>query len=419
MPQFRYKAKKGPTEIIEGEIDAENEDAALGKIAALGLIPIKLEPLTSGPPEAASASFPASPAAFALLTPQNKAKLTVTYRDLNVFTRQFAILLKANVPLLRIFQVLQTQTQSLKFRQALWDMQNSLREGGSLSEVLASYPRIFSQIYISMIHAGEVSGTLDQVLTRLAEFAEKEAEVRSRIQAALIYPLFLLGVGVLTIFILLTFVMPRLINLFADLGTELPFLTRVLIKVSHFFQSYWWAIAGTVAALSLWLRSFGLSEGQKKAIDEIVIHLPIFGCLIEKAEVARFLRSLELLYENGIPLFRAVEVATHTVSNRVVRQGLEKVPGRLEAGQTLAKSLEGLAYISNFVTNMVSVGEESGELGAAVRETATFYEQETAQFVKIATSLLEPMMILGVGIVIGLIVVAMLLPVFDIHVLSQ
>jgi len=353
------------------------------------------------------------------LTDAAKERARISYKDLHIFTRQFSILMKANVPLLRIFEVLQTQAQNPKFRQILRDVQAALRQGGSLSEVLGQYPKIFSQMYLSMVHSGEVSGTLDKVLTRLSEFAEKESEIRSRVQAAVIYPLFLLLVGVGTIFVLLTFVMPRLMVVFDDLGTELPAITQVIMQTSEFCQAYWMWMLGGAGGIGIWLRTLGISEGQHKALDHFVIKLPILGQLVEKAEAANFLRSLELLYENGIPLFRAVSVATRTVSNRVVREALESVPGRLEGGATLASSLEEIPYMSSFVTNMISVGEETGQLGPAVREIATFYEQETDQVIKIATSLLEPFMILSIGVIVGFIVIAMLLPIFEIHALAQ
>lgn len=420
MPRFVYKAKKGPQEIIEGEIDAENEDAALGKISGLGLVPLRLQTLAGSPQEPAHSSQPSPKGVSdAQVTPGPKGGVRVSYKDLNIFTRQFAILLKASVPLMKIFETLQSQASNKKFRQVLQDIQSALREGASLSNALGAYPKIFSQLYINMINSGEISGTMDKVLMRLAEFAEKEAEVRSRVQSAVVYPFFLLLVGIATIFILLTFVMPRLMGLFTDLGTELPLVTRVIIRVSKFSQSYGLWLLGFVAVGAGLLRSRGLSQKQKASVDHFLIHLPILGSLIQKAETANFLRSLELLYENGIPLYQAVNIATRTVSNTAIRQELEKVAPRLEGGGTLANSLKEVVYMTEFVTNMVSVGEESGQLGVAVRETALFYEQETNQFIKMATSLLEPLMILGIGIVVGFIVIAMLLPIFEIHVLAQ
>jgi type II secretory pathway component PulF len=422
MAHFFYKAKKGPTEIVQGEIDAENEDAALGKISGMGLVPIKLTPagaqgdLASKETRGRSAGDLLKDSAAVRIEPQ---KVTIPYKDLNIFTRQFAILLKASVPLLKIFEVLKNQTQNRKFRQVLTQIQDSLRQGASLSDTIALYPRIFSEVFISMVHSGEVSGTLEQVLMRLADFSEKEAEVRSKVQSAMVYPLFLLLVGVGTVFILLTFVMPRLMTLFADLGTELPTVTRVIVGISKFCQLYWIPMLGAAAFLVVWFRSRGLSKIQKKALDRFLIKAPLMGTLIKKADTARFLRSIELLYENGIPLFKAVEVATQTVSSSLIREQLEKVPEKLEGGATLAGALGGVSYLSEFVTQMVSIGEESGQLTAAVRETASFYEQETNQFIKIATALIEPAMILVIGVVIGFIVVSMLLPIFDIHVLAQ
>ena len=419
--RFTYKAKKGPTETVEGELDAENEEAALVKITGLGLVPIKL-----AAPGAVKAPVHPVEKPHTMVSPADvrpilidKARVRIPYKDLNIFTRQFAILLKASVPLLKIFEILQMQTQNLKFRQILRDIQTRLREGDSLSEVLGQYPRIFSQLFVNMVNSGEVSGALDKVLLQLAAFSEKDSEIRSRVQSAMIYPAFLLLVGVATIFILLTFVMPRLMVMFADLGTQLPTITRMLLKVSHFFQSYWMIMAGAIAGIIIFLRSAGLSSAQWKIIDQALLKLPLFGVLIQKAETAKFLRSLELLYENGIPLYQAVAIATKTVGNSILREGLSKVPERLEGGMTLAKSLEQVSYISPFVTNMVSVGEESGQMGIAVRETASFYDQETDQFIKVATSLVEPALILGVGLVIGFIVIGMLLPIFEIHVLAQ
>lgn len=419
MPHFIYKAKKGPQEIVQGELDAENEEAALGKISSLGLIPVKLEASEGRISSSKTETAPHQPADETVLSASEKSRARISHRELNIFTRQFAILLKASVPLLKIFDVMKMQTRNLKFQRILHSMQQALREGGSLSDVMAQYPRIFSQMYMNMIHSGEVSGTLDQVLIRLAEFVDKEAEIRSRVRSALIYPAFLFLMGVLTVFILLTFVMPRLIGLFADLGTQLPLVTRILIRISRFLERHWIWLAGGTGAVTLLLRSRGLSPAQKKAIDRVAMGLPGIGNVIEKAEIAKFLRSLELLYENGIPLYKAVEVATKTVTNEVIREELAKVPGRLEGGSTLAKSLQEVPYVSNFVTNMVQVGEESGQLGTAVRETAAFYEQETNQVIKLATALLEPLMILIVGVIVGFIVIAMMLPIFEIHVLAQ
>ncbi len=415
--KFNYKAKKGPTEIIEGDIEAESQDAALAKISSLGLIPVKITSSSPGSPAPSNKSrTPELPQSEASI---KRDKTRVSYKDLNIFTRQFAILLKASVPLLRIFEILQSQTTNPKFQIVLKDIQDSLRQGASLSDALGQYPKIFSQVYVSMVQAGEVSGTLDKVLLQLSEFAERDAEVRARVQGAIVYPLFLLAMGIATIFILLTFVMPRMITLFADLGTELPTPTRVVVSISKFCQHNWVWMILAVTGISVLLRTKGLSKGQKRALDAWSLNLPIIGNLIKKAETAKFLRSMELLYEHGIPLYQAVAVANNTVSNQLVKEELEKVPARLEGGDTLAHSLAEVPYISKFVTHMVSVGEESGQLGTAIAETASFYEQETNQMIKVATSMLEPFMILGIGIMVGFIVIAMLLPIFEIHVLAQ
>ena len=419
MPKFNYKAKKGPTEIVQGEIDADSEEAALGKISAQGLIPIKLEPLVKPSPSAAPAPVKKAESS----TPQEtakplgleeKSKLQIKRRDFDIFTRQFAILLRANVPLLRIFTSLQTQTHSASFKIMLGDIQEQLRAGSSLSDTLRRYPRIFNQLYVNMIESGEISGTLDVVLIRLSEFSQKENEIRSKVQSALIYPLFLLVMGIITIFALLTFILPRLMHVFEDLGTELPAITKAVISASHFCQNNWLMIVGSVLVVVALSRTQGISKAQKKILDPMLIKIPIFGDLIKKSETTKFLRSLELLYENGIPLYKAVEVSARTVENIAIQDQLETLKAKLQGGATLTQSMQQVPYIGTFVTNMISVGEESGKLTEAIQETASFYEQEATQTVKIATALIEPFMILLIGGMIGFIVIAMLLPIFEI-----
>jgi type IV pilus assembly protein PilC len=217
----------------------------------------------------------------------------------------------------------------------------------------------------------------------------------------------------------LTFVLPRLMGVFEDLGTELPAVTLFVMSVSAFCQRYWLYIIGAAVLIFTYFRTKGISTGQKKALDGVSLRIPLFGNLILKSEIEKFLHSLELLYENGISLHKAVEVAGRTVTNIVIQQELEKVPDRLRKGETLTASLAQVPYISDFVTNMVSVGEESGKLGEAILETANFYEKEAAQVVKIATALIEPVMILLIGGIIGFIIIAMLLPIFEISALAR
>lgn len=419
MAKYFYKAKKGPEEIIQGELDADNEDQALGKLAAQGLIPIRLglTPVEGG----SKASAPARDHASALPNTgvsgkaADLSRIKIRRRDFDIFTRQFAILLRANVPLLRIFSVLQTQAADSQFKTLLVDIQDKIRAGSSLSDALRNYPRVFSQLYVSMIEAGEVSGMLDAILVRLADFSEKEAEIRSRVQAALIYPVFLLGVGLLTVFALMTFILPRLMTVFEELDSELPAMTQWVMAASHFLASYWLPIVVSMMILILLFRTRKVSDAWKAIWDPVSLKIPIFGDLIIKTETSRFLRSLQLLYENGIPLFRAATVSARTVDNAAIRKSLEALPGNLQGGSTLTQSLQQIPYISSFVINMVSVGEESGKLGDAVQETASFYESESAQVVKVATTLLEPLMIFLIGGLIGFIVIAMLLPIFEIH----
>ncbi|MBI3011078.1 MAG: type II secretion system F family protein [Candidatus Omnitrophica bacterium] len=398
MPRFRYLAKRGPQELIEGVLDAESRATALSRLTSLGYIPVRIA-------ETAAESKPAEPAVV------RDGKVPV--RQLNQFTRQFASLVRSAVPLLRALTIMEEQASHPHLRRVIGVIGEDIRQGQTLSGALAKFPTVFSPLYVSLVRSGEIAGMLDTVLDRLAAQADRDEALRAKLQAALAYPLFVGVAGVATVAFLLTFVMPRLLKLFEGFGSQLPMVTRVLLLVSQWCASGWfWGIAATAAlVLGVLFRSHR-AKG-RALLDRLSLHLPLIGILIRQLELARFSRAFGLLLDHGIPILQAVEVATPVVRNQAIRKQLARLPAQLKEGSPLAPCLKALAISTPFVIHAVAVGEESGKVSDALLEVANFYEREVERLLQIMAGLLEPAMILAVGAVVGFIVMAVLLPVLE------
>jgi len=398
MPTFRYTVKKGPQEILEGMIDAESRAQAIATLTGQGYTPVRVQ-------EAAQAKGRFGIRGFDMEH--------VSRKQLNIFTRQFASLMRSGVPILRAMTILSEQTTSAGLRRLLDQVTEAVRQGETLSDSLSKWPKVFSPLYRNLIRAGEIGGILDVVLDRLAVQAEREETLRAKVQAAVAYPAFVALTGVGTIIFLLTFVMPRLLKLFENFHGKLPFATRALLAVTHNMASplFWLAVGGAgVAAVALW-RSPGLRL--KHITARLLLRTPVIGTLIRQMELGRFARSFGLLIDHGISVMQAVSVSLTVVRHPLIRAELERLPGYLQQGSSLADALRQLKEVSPFVVNTVAVGEEAGKAGEALTEVANFYEREAERTLQVTAALLEPAMILMVGAVVGWIVMAVLLPVFE------
>ncbi len=401
MPIFTYKAKKGPEEIIEGTIEALSEKEAIEKISQLGYLPLSL--LSSEKPTVQDR----------YVTPAQKEG-RVRSRHVTLFSRQLAGLLKAGVPILGSLNIIAEQSESHVFSGILKQIHKTVKEGNTFSAALAAHPKIFNPLYIAMVRTGENSGVLPEVLLRISEYRSKEEEAFSRFRMALAYPLLMAVVGIGTIIFMLTFVMPRLMNLFGTLGQDLPLPTRILISLSNFLQQWWLWVALIVV---VWYVQRRLSsERARRVLSGLVLRLPVFGPFILKAEIARFSRTLELLLKSGITILRAIDVAIPVVSNEVIKEQIRNSLKELEQGGSFGRSLKNSHIFPPFVSNLLLVGEESGKLTDALSEIAASYERDTDEATKTMTNLLEPAMILVMGTIVGFIVIAMLLPIFEINV---
>lgn len=406
MQKFLYKAKDGRKQVMQGILEAETERGALSKLSQMGYFPLSIQKEEAGPQRQASSR------SFSIFT-------GIRRRDITFFTRQLSDLLEAGLTLMRALNVIQDQTENPRLQEILGDIVSHVRDGKSFSDALAVYPKVFPPIYVSMVRSGEVGGILGGVLSRLADFSEKEEELQGKVRAAMAYPALICLVGMGTVAVLLIFVVPKLVLLFQDVGQVLPLPTQILIAVSNGVAKYWW-VALLIAALGGFLgKRQSLPQGARLAIDRIKLRLPVWGSLIKKVEIARFARSLATLLSHGVPILQAMQSVYQATGNEMLKGELQKIGDQLRGGTTLSQGMRLSRIFPNLVINMVSVGEEAGSLDRSLIKIADTYEREADRAMKMMTALVEPVMILVMGSVVGFIVVSMLLPIFQIDILAR
>jgi len=407
MGLYRYKAKKGPEDIITSVISAASKDEAIDKISKMGYMPILVED--------AGSEGQQSQKKQGLLSGRIKSK------QLTVFSRQLSILLKSGVPILKALTILAEQTPNHYLRNILNNIRRQVKDGNTLSSALSRHPKVFSQLYISLVRAGEESGTLEVALLRIAEYRYKQEQIFSSIRTALTYPVLMALVGTGTIIFMLTFVLPRLLSIFVRLGQELPWPTKVLIAISNFLTQKWMfaILILAVILIAIIFKWFNSSKTGKLFISYAKLHSPIFGGIFLKAELARFSRTLELLLKSGIQLLSAIDKSIPTINNEIISDELKKAYKAIEQGESFGATLDKCKIFPKFMVNLISVGQESGRIDEALEELAFTYENETDEAIKIMTNLLEPLMILVMGVIVGFIIICMLLPVFQLNLMIK
>jgi len=405
MAVYRYKAKKDPQNIVEGTLEAHSEKEAIEKISLLGFIPVHLELEQEQERTASVAGI--------------RSRLALNSRMITMFSRQLASLLRSGVPILKSLRIIMDQSENRIFKAVLADIYKEVEDGTPFSAVLAQYPRIFPSLYIAMIRAGEDSGQLPAVLLKIAEYRSKEEETRSRLRMAMMYPSLMALVGLGTVVFMFTYVMPRLMRLYSDMGQKLPVPTKILLNISALLQQGWLGGLVVVALAAFILNRFAQTKQGREATGFVMLHLPVIGNLVLKAELARFARTLELLLKSGIPILRALNVTLPVLSNEVIRGELSSSYKALEQGGSLGRHLKDSPAVPLFMSNLIIVGEESGRLDDALAELAQSYERDTDEAIRLMSSMLEPLLILVMGVVVGFIVIAMLLPIFEINVMVQ
>jgi type IV pilus assembly protein PilC len=337
-------------------------------------------------------------------------------KDLTVFSRQFATMVNSGLSMLRCLYVLEEQTPNKKFAKVIGDIRADVEAGISLSDALEKHPRVFSRLYVSMVRAGELGGILDEVLNRLATQLEKEDSIRRAVKSAMVYPILIGSFAILVLIGMVMFLIPIFAGMYKDLGNaQLPLLTRIMVGVSGIFRS-WWGLVVLVAIIALiWgLRRLKRTERGTMVWDRMKLRIPMgIGQIVRKLAVARFSRTLGTLIASGVPILQAIEITGQAAGNAVIEKAMVEVEQSVKEGQSITKPLENVSVFPAMVTQMISVGEETGSLDAMLSKIADFYEDEVNASIKSLTSILEPILMLGVGAIVGLVVISMYLPIFN------
>lgn len=398
MPKFFYRAYTKNKERKEGFIDAESKSEALAKLDKLSLYPTNISEFNMATRDIAKGSTK-----------------KINSSDVAIFTRQISNLLDAGLTILASLVLISRQTLKTSLKLVAEKLIEDLKAGKAFSDCLVKYPYTFSSLYVSLIRSGEAGGFLPEVMKRLADFMENEEEIKMRIRAAMIYPILIAAVGLITIFLLLGFVIPKLVLVFEDFGQVLPLPTQILIDLSAFVSQFWWLIVLVIAViLFLTKRLLKTPEG-RSSFQRFQLRIPVVGGMILKRQLERFSRILATLLGNGVTILPSLEIVRDIMENDLLRQEVNKIHMEVRDGSSLARAISRAKYFPISLANIVSVGEESGSLEKVLSKVAGSFERELDRNIKIFISLLEPLMILVMGSIVAFIVTAMLLPVFQIN----
>ncbi|MCF8109264.1 MAG: type II secretion system F family protein [Desulfohalobiaceae bacterium] len=396
MTIYIYKAKNRSNKTVKGDLDAQSLEMARNVLSKKGYTEIKVKPK---PKDLLEGTF---------------LEGSVSTRDMVVFSRQFAVMINSGVPILQALQIMCEQTENNKLRRKLYEIRNDVEGGSSLFDALSKHKDVFDALYTNMVNAGETGGILDVVLNRLSEYIEKAANLKAKVKGAMIYPAVVSFVAVAVIAIILLFVIPTFEQMFADFGGALPLPTQIVINLSRWVQSnILWLILGSIAAAIAFSRFYKWEKG-KTLVDRWVLFTPVFGPLLRKVAVARFSRTLSTMVSSGVPILQSLDIVAKTSGNKTIENGVLLAKKSIAEGQTLAEPLEATGVFPPMVIHMVSIGETTGSLDTMLSKVADFYDDEVDVAVSALTSLIEPIMIVFLGIVVGGLIVAMYLPIFQI-----
>ncbi|MCX8032833.1 MAG: type II secretion system F family protein [Thermoleophilia bacterium] len=399
MATYVYTARRERGAPVKGEIVGESKAAVVAELRRKGLTVLALEEKRGGLPDLAS-----------LLESSQRIKI----RDKAVFARQFATMINSGLPVLRALYVLGEQTENKRFKKIIKAVREDVESGMALSDAMQKHPAAFDRLYVAMVRAGEASGALDQTLMRLASQLEKDDALRRQIKSAMAYPVLIACFAICVFIGLLVFIIPMFVKMYADLGGELPLLTRIMMGLSDLI-AHWWFIVFPVLGLLAWsLNRLKNTEQGRRAWDRMKLRLPMkLGPVVQKIAVARFARTLATLFGAGVPILQAVEITGKTSGNAVIEDALVEVKENIRSGESIAKPLAKVSVFPPMVTQMIAIGEETGALDTMLNKIADFYETEVEAAVKSLTSIIEPIMMLFVGGLVGVCVISMYLPMFQ------
>lgn len=399
MAVFEFQAKTEDGRVVKGELEATNEAEARIRLRAQRLFPLKVEG------RGRSGGFDFTKLSF--------FKGSVSMKDLQVFTRQFAVLVGAGVPIVQSLEAMSRGARSPAMTEVLKGVCADVERGRRLGDALASRPAVFDRLYINLVRAGEEGGVLEAILNRLAGYIETSVKLKGKVKSALVYPAVIILVAIVVISFIMVFVVPKMSAMFLQSGQELPALTVSVIAASNFFQHYWYVIVATIVGIPIGLGMYYETDQGRKTLDQVLIEIPVLGDLIKKSAIARFSRTLSTLLSSGVRIIDSLEISSATTGNWVIEKALLDAKEQVSRGKTLAEPLGKVSYFPAMVVQMISIGEQTGNIDQMLSKVADFYEDEVGNATDAMTSLLEPILMVVLGVVIAIIVVAMYLPIFN------
>ncbi len=410
MPVFAYEAINNDAQKVKGDVTADSKDQAIKLIQEKGLRPTRLQMQKE---ETAKREIPGVEQA----APKKRGPLFkggVRTADIVLFTTQLSTLQDAGLPIVRSLKILEEQQKPGRLKDELEAISEEVEQGSTFSEALSKYPKSFNKLYISMVKAGEAGGVLDVILRRLAGFMEKSQKLRKKVKGALIYPAAVITVAAAILVVIMLFVVPAFEKMFADIGQSLPAPTQLLLSTSQAIQNYWYLLPAIPILLVFSMKLIARTERGGKALDAFKLKMPVFGNIIKKSSVARFCRTLGTLIASGVPILEALRIVRDAVGNVIISNAIEDVHGSIREGDTIADPLRASGIFDELLVNMIDVGEETGELDKMLMKIADNYEMDVDVAVEGMSSLLEPVLIVGMGLVVGFIVVSLFLPLVSI-----
>jgi type II secretory pathway component PulF len=397
MPQFSYKARRRTGEVVEGVLEVADRSAALIQIERLGLFPVAVDAAKGGAvlaldrPAGQKTDWRAllPPALRTAMTQKRKPKL----QELATFTQQMANLLSSGMPLtVALNSMTHLETKGIP-AQVSKELKQDVMEGRSLSDAMGKQPRIFSDLYINMVRAGESSGALVEVLRRMADHFERFAQVQAKFSSALIYPAFVTVVGIGIMFFFMTYMLPTFLTMFQGLNVELPIMTQLLIAISHIFSTYWWLMLSLIAVALILFKRFQSSPQGRRKLDQWKLSAPVFGKVVQLNLFGQFARTLSTLLENGVPVLTALKITEQVLPNLIVKEAIAKTREEVTDGKTIAQPLARSKVFPQLMVDLVKIGEDTGNVPGALKNVADTYENELSIQIRVMTNMIEPVMI--------------------------
>jgi len=397
MSNFVYKVRDRSGKIFTGSMEGENRNSVVSRLREMDYF------ITSVSEKRGNVLF----------SRQVKIFQSIKLRDLTIFYRQFATMVNAGLTLVNSLDILTEQVENKALADNIKAVKADVEAGSTLADAMAKFPQVFSELYISMVRAGEIGGVLDDILNKIADLMEKEFALRQKIKSAMAYPSFVAGAAVIMSIFMLTFILPQFVGVFAQFGGELPALTQYLVTLTYLFNKYWYiffvVFAGLIAAFLAYIKT----PNGKLNFDKFKLNVPIFGEINRKGAVARFTRILGTLIKSGVPILEALSVSSNAIGNLVISSAVIGAKTKIKEGQSISSPLAASGVFPPMVTQMIMVGEESGELEEMLVNVAKFYDEEVDRAVERLTAIIEPLMMAVIALTVGVMIIAMYLPIFN------